>query len=156
MSARRVRSLSYSLVTHRTTAALGVAFTLLHVVALLADNFVDIGWFEVLIPLTTVWRPGPVAWGVVGLYLLVLVEGTSLLRRHLPSLLWRRIHLNSYLLFAVITIHFLSAGTDVHRWVPQPVAIALGSLVLAGTGWAYVRADRQTDPARGSEREPRH
>ncbi len=148
MSARRVRSLNYSLVTHRATAALGVAFTVVHIVALLADNFVDIGWFEVLMPFATIWRPGPVAWGVAGLYLLVLVEATSLIRRHLPYIRWRRIHLNSYLLFAVITIHFLSAGTDVHRWVPQPVAVVSGALLLTAAGWAYVRADRQADPTR--------
>ena len=40
---------------------------------------------EILVPLTSSYRPVAVAWGVVSLYLLAAVELTSLARKHLPK-----------------------------------------------------------------------
>src|SRR5438034_10189782 len=63
-------------------------------------------------------RPGPadrqlaplaVAWGIVGLCLLLAVELTSLARTHLPRLLWRRVHYAGFALFVTTTAHALGA-----------------------------------------------
>ena len=145
MSTKRVRSLSRSLVTHRLTAGVGVLLALVHVAAIVLDNFVDIGMFEALMPLASVWRPGPVAWGIFALYLLVLVEVTSLVRRRLPFLRWRRLHIQSYVLFAAMTIHFLSAGTTVNRWVPRPVLIGVGVAAVVAVVPRYFRAIDATE-----------
>ncbi len=48
---------------------------------------------DALIPFASNWRPAAVVGGVVGLYLLVAVEVTSLLMRKLPRRWWHRIHL---------------------------------------------------------------
>ena len=62
--------------------------------------------------------PGPGApdrdgmWGVISLYLLVAVEITSLLKRHMPKRAWKAIHLLSFLLYVSSTVHLLSVGTD--------------------------------------------
>ena len=53
-----------------------------------------------------------VAGGVVGLYLLVAVEVTSLLMRKLPRRWWHRIHLSSLVLLVAATVHGLQSGSD--------------------------------------------
>lgn len=128
---------------HRYLRGLAVLLTVVHVGTLLADPYVPFGVLEVLLPLAARWRPGPVAWGVVAFYLLVLVEVTSLLRARLTAARWSRFHVLSYPLFAVATIHLLSAGTDVRRVVPQAVAVAVGILTVGLCLWGSERASRR-------------
>ena len=50
-------------------------------------DFVDA--LDLLVPGASQWRPTAVAWGVIALYLLLAVEVTSLLKRRVPTRLWR-------------------------------------------------------------------
>ena len=52
------------------------------------------------------------AWGIVAFYLLIAVEVTSLLRRHLRASWWRRLHVAAIAVFPLGTIHALTAGAD--------------------------------------------
>lgn len=97
---------------HRGLGGYAVVVTGVHLVGLVLDSYVDFGLVELLVPGASDWRPGPVAWGVVALYLLAAVEVTSLLRRRLSNTTWRRIHATSFPLVVVATIHLLTAGTD--------------------------------------------
>ena len=97
---------------HRFLGGLATVFTAIHLVALVADSYVQFGIVELLVPGASAWRPGPVALGVVALWLLVAVEATSLLQKRLPRRVWRWVHLSSYPLFWLATFHFVSAGTD--------------------------------------------
>lgn len=97
---------------HRWLGALAVVTTGLHIGFLVADNFVHFGWKEVLVPNASTWKTGPVTWGVFAMYLLAVVEGTSLVMKKLPKRLWRGIHLTSYLAFFMATVHGIVAGTD--------------------------------------------
>jgi len=99
---------------HRFLGGLAGVFTAVHVAAIMLDSYVAFGLTDVLVPLTSKWHPVAVAWGVVGLYLLVAVELTSLARRWLPRRLWRAVHFASFPLFLTATVHGLSAGTDAH------------------------------------------
>ena len=87
-------------------------FTALHLAGLVADDYVDFGVADLLVPYAAGWKPGPVALGVVSLYLLAVVEGTSLAMRRIPRRVWRGVHLTSYVLFWSATFHFILAGTD--------------------------------------------
>jgi predicted ferric reductase len=97
---------------HRFLGGLTVAFVAVHVVALVLDPFVAFGPVDVLVPFASSWEPVAVAWGVVALYLLVAVELTSLLRSRLPVRLWRSVHLSSYALYVLATVHLLTAGSE--------------------------------------------
>ena len=46
----------------------------LHLASLWADSFVEFGWRELFVPMASTWKPGAVAWGIVALYCLVLVQ----------------------------------------------------------------------------------
>lgn len=98
---------------HRFLGGLTVVFTIVHVGALVADSYVHFGPADILVPFASAWRPEPVAWGVVAFYLIVAVQGTSLLMKRLPRRLWRAVHLSSYLLFWLAVLHGVRAGTDV-------------------------------------------
>lgn len=116
---------------HRFLSGLAIAFTVVHLVGLMLDPYVSFTIPQLLVPFASDWKPGAVAWGVVALYLLLLVEITSLLRRRIPNELWHRIHLLSYVLYAAATIHLLTAGTDrtnsALRWI---VIASVGAVVF--------------------------
>ena len=97
---------------HRFLGGLAVTFVVVHVLGLVADNFVPFGLADVLVPFASQWKPAAVALGVVSLWVLLAVELTSLLMRHLPRRTWRKVHMTSFGLFGLATLHALLAGTD--------------------------------------------
>lgn len=97
---------------HRYLGGSALVFTIIHMVALVADSYVSFGLYELLVPFASTWNPGAVAWGIVGFYLLVAVEVTSLFMQRVPRTLWKWIHLSSYVMLWAGLIHGLQAGTD--------------------------------------------
>jgi sulfoxide reductase heme-binding subunit YedZ len=97
---------------HRFLGGLSVTFTAVHLFGLWADSYVEFGWAELLVPLRTEWKPWPVAFGILALYLLVAVELTSLMMRLLPRRLWRAVHHLGLPLYLAATYHAVAAGTD--------------------------------------------
>jgi len=116
---------------HRWLGGTALAFTGVHVVALLADQYVHFGLVEILVPFTSSWHPVAVAWGVVAAYLLLAVELTSLARNRLSKRAWRRVHTTTFVLFVVATIHGLTAGTDTHSAAARMLTLAVAT-VFAG------------------------
>jgi len=97
---------------HRYLSALAIAAVIVHVGALLADSYIQFRVVDVVVPMASSWRPGAVAWGVAAMYLLLIVEITSLVGDRMPRRLWWWIHTTSFVLFTLGTIHGLKAGTD--------------------------------------------
>ncbi len=118
------------LAMHRFLSALASCFIGAHVLAIVADTFVHFGLADTLVPFASSWRPTAVALGIVSMYLLAIVEATSLVRRHLPRRAWRGIHLVSYVAFATSSVHLLAAGTDARNLVPKALAVALAMTVV--------------------------
>lgn len=116
---------------HRHLGGLALAFTGLHLAALVADSTVQFGLVDLLVPFASDWKPVPVALGVIALYLLAAIEFTSLAKKRLSRTTWRRIHLTSYLLFWIATFHGITAGTDaVHPAYWAANTIAAGAVVF--------------------------
>ncbi len=97
---------------HRFLGGVSVLATGAHLGGLVADSYVHFGWREILVPYASAWKPGAVALGVVGFYLLVAVELTSLAMKRLPRVWWRRVHRSSFVLWLTATVHMLQAGSD--------------------------------------------
>ena len=112
---------------HRFLGGLATIFVGVHVLAILADSYTTIGLSDVLVPFASTWHPVAVAWGVVGFYLLLAVELTSLARKRLPARVWRRIHVMALPLYVLATIHYLSAGTD----AMNPISLASVGITTA-------------------------
>ncbi len=116
---------------HRWLGGLAVTATALHLVALWADGYVTFGPAELFVPFASTWRPGAVALGIVAMYLLVLVQVTSLLMKRIPRRWWRAIHLASYLAVWFGIVHAGLAGSDTTNRVYQAGAYALTGLAMA-------------------------
>jgi sulfoxide reductase heme-binding subunit YedZ len=112
------------LAVHRWTGGLTIAFTLGHVGALAADSFVHFGWADVAVPFASGWRTTAVAWGVIAMWLLLAIQVTSLQMRRLPKRAWRAVHLSSYAVAVLSTLHGVTAGTDTRSGAFAWVAVA--------------------------------
>ncbi|MGO9874886.1 MAG: ferric reductase-like transmembrane domain-containing protein [Acidimicrobiia bacterium] len=131
---------------HRWLGGVALIFTVIHVVALLADTYVHFGLTEILVPFASSWHPVAVAWGVVAFYLVLAVELTSLVRSHISKRLWRQVHTASFVLFIVATIHGLTAGTDTKS---LPVRVFVAVVFCAFIALALARLEHDTpDDAR--------
>lgn len=148
LSSRALRSRlrqAWLLDLHRFLAAAAVVFLGIHVTSIVLDSYVHFGVVEVLVPFTGSWHPGAVAWGVAGLYLLLALEVTSLLRSRLPKRFWRATHFLSFPLFAVATVHGLTAGTDRHTLAMQIGFIGVAAVITLLTAYRTAVAARDRD-----------
>jgi len=155
LSTRLVRGRGASarlLDVHTFLGSLAVVFIAIHLLALWADTFVYFGPRELFVPMASTWRPGAVAWGIVAMYLLVAVQVTSWLRRHMPRRVWHTIHLTSIPLFVLATVHGFTAGADRSNALMQWGAF-VGTLLVVWLLMLRVIAPRRT-PARRPRAEP--
>ena len=140
---------------HRWLGGLTLAFLAIHLGALVADNYLQFDLADLTIPFASEWEPGAVALGVIALWLLVAIELTSLAKRRLPKRVWRGIHLTSYAVFWLTSIHAALAGTDRTLWLYQVTAIAS----IAAVAWSLMyrlanrRQSRRQTAGRSHERE---
>ncbi len=138
---------------HRFLGGLATMFVLIHVAGLVADSYLHFGVAELLVPLASAWKPGPVAWGITAFYVLLAVEVTSLFRRRLPTRLWRMVHMASLPLWGASTVHLLTAGTDAPRPTVQwAVLLSTGAVLFA----TLVRVLSPRPARRAATRLPQH
>src|SRR3954463_10213627 len=71
---RRKPGLPWMNAMHEYVGTLTLGFLGVHVLGLLLDHFIGFTLVEVLVPFASSYRPGAVAWGVVGAYLLIAVQ----------------------------------------------------------------------------------
>ncbi|MEI7619309.1 MAG: ferric reductase-like transmembrane domain-containing protein [Actinomycetota bacterium] len=130
---------------HRWLAALTVITTAVHLGGLVADNYAHFGWREIALPQAChreCWPSGAskaaaVTWGVIALYIIIVVQVSSLMMRKLPRKVWHGIHLLSYVAFFMATVHAVMAGTDRGNIVfIATVSAMTGGIALAGVGRA--------------------
>ena len=144
---------------HRFLGGLAVIFTIVHFVTLSFDPLMksEYGYklTQAFVPFTSTWKPGPLAWGIVAFYLLLAVELTSLIKNRLPQKFWRGVHLASYPLYAMATIHLLTAGSDnqnsLLRWsVLATVGAVVFFTVYRIIGPGRAESVKQSAPKKGT------
>jgi predicted ferric reductase len=151
----RKTSAPWLLDVHRFLGGLAVIFTIVHFVTLSFDPWMssEYGYSisQAFIPFASEWKPGPMAWGIVAFYFLLAVEFTSLIKNRLPQKFWRGVHLASYPLYAMATIHLLTAGSDnqnpLLRWsVLATVGAVVFFTVYRIIGPGRVESVKQSSP----------
>ncbi|HEY4331419.1 MAG TPA: ferric reductase-like transmembrane domain-containing protein [Ilumatobacteraceae bacterium] len=142
MVTRVVRGLrpAWMLDLHRWLGALAIITLGIHLGGLVADTYVHFGWREILVPQGSAWKTGAVTWGVISMYLLVVIELTSLVMKHLPRRVWHSIHLLSYVLFAFATVHGALAGTDSDNRIYIGTVAFIVAFVAIGLSVRLLRA----------------
>jgi len=126
---------------HRYLGVLSLVTVGAHMATLIGDNYVYFAWRELLLPNASKWKTDAINWGVIAFYMLVLVQVTSWIMKWLPKKLWHTIHLLSYVLFILVTVHGFKAGTDSSNIVFFTVAVAVLA-ILAFTLLARVLQGR--------------
>ena len=115
---------------HRWLGGSAVIFTAIHVLGLVLDSFVSFGLIDILVPFASAWEPRAVAGGVIAMWLLLAVQGTSLIMNRLPRKWWRAIHFTSFAGFFAGVIHGAMAGTD----AGNPLYVGgIATMILATT-----------------------
>jgi sulfoxide reductase heme-binding subunit YedZ len=97
---------------HQFLSLLAIGFVILHIVVLLADQYLPFSVAQVLVPFIAPYRPVWVGVGIIGLYLTLLVTITFYIRRFIGQRAFRVIHYLSFLAFLATAAHGLLAGTD--------------------------------------------
>ena len=143
---------------HRHLAAIGLGLVAMHLGALLADNYVEFGLADLLIPFHATWHPAALAWGIVAMALLTVVEVSSLVHRRLSKRTWRLVHQCSAVGFACATVHLLQSGTDAAVTVVRlPVAAITVIVTFLYLGRIVrLRSDRSSSIAIPQVTAPRH
>ncbi len=142
---------------HRFLGGAAVVFTAIHVTSILLDSYVHFGLAEVLVPFTGTWHPMAVASGIAAMYLLLAVQLTSMLRRHLSKRAWRAVHFMSFPLFGLATLHGLTAGTDRSSMLMRVTLLGTTAVVLALTATRIHQATKEpagTGPPPAATRTP--
>ena len=148
-AARKRAKPAWVLDLHRFLGGLTVIAVGVHLAALAADSFVSFGWADLFVPGASSWRTVPVAFGVVAFWMLLAVEVSSLLRRRIPKRIWGRVHLLSYAVYALATVHYLRAGTERTNPILLLIVEATTAVVL-GLTIVRVLAPRPDRPSRPS------
>lgn len=97
---------------HRNVTALVLVFIAIHVATVVLDGFVPIGWWSVVIPFTSSYRPIWLSLGTLGLDLLIAVAVTSWLRHRVGFRVWRFLHWSAYASWLFVLVHGFGTGTD--------------------------------------------
>ncbi|MEZ5256314.1 MAG: ferric reductase-like transmembrane domain-containing protein [Ilumatobacteraceae bacterium] len=117
---------------HRWLGGLTVTFVAFHIAALVADSYVQFGARDILVPYATSWKPGAIALGIVSMYLLAAVQATSMAMKKIPRKYWRIVHLSSYVVFWLTSLHAAFAGSDTTSPLYQATAVAS----IGAVAWA--------------------
>ncbi|MGL4745850.1 MAG: ferric reductase-like transmembrane domain-containing protein [Dermatophilaceae bacterium] len=144
---------------HRTLAGVAVVVLVAHAGSAVIDEYVDIRWWQALVPVGSTYQPLWLGIGVLSLDLLVVVIATSLVRSRLPHRLWSSVHLTAYVAWLAGFVHGVGIGTDsgtswlIAGYVASGAAVAVAALVRVID---LARAWRASEPATIDEARSEH
>ncbi|GIL33953.1 ferric reductase-like transmembrane domain-containing protein [Phycicoccus sp. DTK01] len=120
---------------HRGLAAVSVLLLLAHALVAVVDEFVDIRWWQAVVPFGATYEPLWLGLGTLALDLTVVVVATSLARSRLPHRLWFVLHLTTYAAWVAGVVHGLGIGTDADLgWSVAITAACVAAVVVAALG----------------------
>lgn len=118
---------------HRGLSAVAVLLLLLHAVVAVVDEYVDIRWWQAVVPVGSSYEPLWLGLGTLSLDLTVIVVATSLARARLPHRLWFLVHLSTYAAWLLGVVHGLGIGTDADLgWSMVVTVSCVAAVALAG------------------------
>ena len=116
---------------HNFLTLLSSIFMVVHVLAVWLDPFTHFGWSEVFLPFVSHYRPVWMALGIVALYLGIAIGISTWLRSRIGYTWWRRLHVLTLGIYALVTVHGIGTGSDTQTW--WGLSIYLVSVVLVGS-----------------------
>ncbi len=129
---------------HRWLGTLTLALIGLHIASLIADTYTDFDIAAVLVPFASEWRPFAVAVGVIAGWLIVTIQISSLAIKRLPRRVWHGIHLASYAVFWLTSLHAVLAGSD----RAEPLYLTTAAIGTITVVWATIYRITHPRPTR--------
>jgi DMSO/TMAO reductase YedYZ heme-binding membrane subunit len=124
-----------SLAMHNILSWLALAFTGLHALVLLLDNYFTYTLADLTIPFIGPYRPGWVGLGIMAFYTMALVSISFSFRKRMGQKHWRNLHYLSFAVFILATAHGIGAGTDSSKMGMQLIYLGSGLLVFFLTSY---------------------
>jgi hypothetical protein len=115
---------------HNFLTLLSFVFVGIHILAVWIDPFTRFGWNEVFIPFVSHYRATWMALGIIALYLGIAIVISTWLRPLIGYAWWRRLHILTLGVYALVTVHGIATGSDTQTW--WGLAIYGGSIALVG------------------------
>jgi sulfoxide reductase heme-binding subunit YedZ len=116
---------------HRFIASLMLVMTAGHLLTLWLDPFLPFSIANFFIPANEPYRPVAVNLGVFGVYAMVCILISSWMRQQIPHRFWRAIHYLSFVMFVLVTLHGIMAGSDAGEpWMRAIYAGASTSVIF--------------------------
>lgn len=131
---------------HNFLTLLATIFVGVHVLAVAVDPFTHFGWYEVLIPFQSHYSPVGMAAGILGLYLGLAIGLSTWLRPRIGYALWRKLHVLTLVLYGLVTLHGIVAGSDSRDWWGWGIYLASVALV----GWLLLLRVRESSETAGT------
>ncbi len=116
---------------HRFTAILALALSLFHVYVLLGDQYFSFSVWQLSLPFASSYRTPPTALGVISLYAMSIVVASFYVRKYIGQRAWRAIHFITFAMYASVTLHGITAGTDTVQTWAKLIYLSTGAIVLA-------------------------
>jgi predicted ferric reductase len=143
---------------HQYLGTAVVALLVLHLGGLLLDKFRPFHLIDFVVPFHNHFRPWPVTFGILALYLMVIVLLTSWYKKRIGTAWWRRFHVWATPVFIMAMVHGVFTGTDTmspYMWWTYMVtgAIVLFLLVVRGLTVGF-RPERKPHPGPAAVAEP--
>ncbi|MHB8377375.1 MAG: ferric reductase-like transmembrane domain-containing protein [Dehalococcoidia bacterium] len=115
---------------HRFLSILALAFSLFHVYVLLGDGYLNYNAWQLTLPFLSPYRLLAVAVGSFAMYSLVLIVVSFYLRQFIGYRAWRTLHFLTFAMYAAVTLHGITAGTDTTQPWARAIYVVTGAIVL--------------------------
>ncbi|MEP7035357.1 MAG: ferric reductase-like transmembrane domain-containing protein [Dermatophilaceae bacterium] len=96
---------------HRNVSTLAVTFLAAHTLTAVLDSYIDVRWWNAILPFTGAYRQPWLGLAALSTDLLIAVALTSVLRHRMSHRPWRGVHVLAYTAWALGLIHGMQ-GTD--------------------------------------------
>ncbi len=124
---------------HRFLGLLAGVFVVVHVGSIYLDGYVTFPLLAFLVPGLSSYKTVGVAFGVVGLELLVALAISNRLRRRLPRRVWRTFHGVAFVVWGATLVHGLTTGTDAGSLWALPLFAGAAGSVAGLVVWRVLR-----------------
>jgi sulfoxide reductase heme-binding subunit YedZ len=124
-------------VTHEVLSLATIVAIVLHAVALLGDNFINMGIADVSIPFASSYKAFWTSLGIVGGWGLILLGLSYYVRGRIGQQRWRRIHRFTALAWLLGLGHSLGEGTDAGQawFLAMTAIVTIPPLALLAVRW---------------------
>lgn len=139
---------------HSYLGRLAYAYLAAHLLSLIIDQHLPFSIEQLVVPFEGPASEPWTGFGIVGMYLFIVVVASASMRRYIPYSFWRFLHILAFPMYALSLIHGLGAGSSSDVPIMQAVYLltSCSVLLLCLVRVAVRRPGRQNQPMGWSAR----